>query len=151
MKTYIYELSKNGIPFYIGKSVDIQERLKKHKQRFGFDITICNIDEVNSVSKNDWKPLEQYWITQYKAWGFKLENKNDGGNGHPASNKSKKQRQAESNARYNLKLKNKGIQRTRYTKEKQAEYWAEWKQTNSEKYKAYHQEYYLKKKNNETT
>ena len=41
----IYELSKNDIPFYIGKSKNPKTRISSHRKKFGeFDITY--IDEV---------------------------------------------------------------------------------------------------------
>ena len=83
--TYIYELSKNGIPFYIGKSKRIKNREKEHKKTYGNNITLIIIDSVKSFKKEDWKPLETFWVTQYKAWGFNLLNKNEGGNGRPAT------------------------------------------------------------------
>ncbi len=44
------------------------------------------IDEVE-----DWKFWESYWIEQFKCWGFKLENKNNGGGG--PSNYTEEQKQ----------------------------------------------------------
>lgn len=78
--TYIYYLHKgDDIPFYIGKSVNVKlHRSYQHKKRFGKDTIIEIIDNVNT---KDWKFWECYWIEQFKCWGFKLENKNNGGNG----------------------------------------------------------------------
>ncbi len=80
-KTYIYELSKNGIPFYIGKTVKPKIREVEHKRDKGQNIVFTIIDEINSVKKEDWKPLEHFWIIQYQAFGFELKNKNTGGGG----------------------------------------------------------------------
>ncbi len=82
MKTYIYELSRNNIPFYIGKTVRPKIRAKEHKRDRGIDVDFCIIDEINSIDKNDWKPLEHFWIIQYSQMlGFNLENGNTGGGG----------------------------------------------------------------------
>jgi hypothetical protein len=78
--TYIYELSKNGIPFYIGKTISPVVRKHYHKLTYGKDIVFTIIDEIQG-DKNQWKPLEMYWINQYQQWGFVLKNKNEGGGG----------------------------------------------------------------------
>lgn len=64
---------------YIGKTIN--SRFAFHRRRFGSQITYDYIDEVNSLNHKDWKPLESYWILQFKAWGFNVVNKNDGGSG----------------------------------------------------------------------
>ena len=78
--TYIYELSKNGVPFYIGKSIRPVDRKHGHRTVHGKDTILTIIDEIEG-DKSKWKPLETYWIEQYKQWGFILENKNNGGGG----------------------------------------------------------------------
>lgn len=92
---YIYILTNNEIPFYVGKTKNLKERLRKHKteSRLGrthkenyikkviddggiisiYDIDISNDDNINN--------LEIYWISQLKSWGFKLLNSTDGGEG----------------------------------------------------------------------
>ena len=47
----------------------------------GKNIEYTYIDEINSLNKTDWKPLETYWIEQFKVWGFEVMNKNKGGGG----------------------------------------------------------------------
>jgi hypothetical protein len=78
--TYIYFLHKgDNIPFYIGKSVNKKlHRSYQHKKKYGKDTLIEILDIVKS---KDWIFWEKYWISQIKVWGFKLENKNDGGGG----------------------------------------------------------------------
>ena len=39
------------------------------------------IEKFDEVSNDDWKFWEQYWISQFKAWGFKLTNTTAGGEG----------------------------------------------------------------------
>jgi hypothetical protein len=84
MKTYIYiieNISNNPFEIYIGKTSNAYAREFQHKQKFGNQIKITYIDEVHSTKKEKWKPLECYWIEQFKQWGFQLENKNKGGGG----------------------------------------------------------------------
>lgn len=82
MKTKIY-LVENcyGDPnkVYIGKTIN--SRKNNHQQTYGKCIVYSYIDEVNSVNYKDYKPLETYWINQFRAWGFKVLNDNDGGGG----------------------------------------------------------------------
>jgi len=74
----IYILERNGIPFYVGKAKNTVRRQHKHYLTFGTDI---KVEVIDTVEDKQWKFWEQYWIQQFKAWGFKLENKNDGGGG----------------------------------------------------------------------
>jgi hypothetical protein len=64
---------------YIGKTKDSREN--KHKKTFGSQITYTYIDEVNSLNKEDWEPLETKWIQYYKDIGYNVINKNKGGGG----------------------------------------------------------------------
>lgn len=96
MKTYIYIL-QDPVTLevrYVGKSNNPIRRFKSHlwdrpkctsysyrwiqkllKQSLKPIMTI--IDET----EDDWKSLEQYWIAQFKAWGYKLTNLTLGGEG----------------------------------------------------------------------
>jgi hypothetical protein len=79
MKTSIYYLHKGDeIPFYIGKSISVNRRFNEHKCIFGNKIFLVIIDEVPTF---EWKFWEKHYISLYKSWGFKLENKNNGGGG----------------------------------------------------------------------
>ncbi len=87
MKTYIY-LVENcyGDPnkVYIGKEKFPKKSKKReydHRKTYGRNIQLTQIDEVKSWDKKDWKPLECYWIEQFRQWGFDVQNKNEGGNG----------------------------------------------------------------------
>jgi len=64
---------------YIGKTKN--NRQKDHKIKFGQQIEYSEIDEINSLDKKYWEPLETYWINQFRAWGFDVLNKNEGGGG----------------------------------------------------------------------
>jgi len=86
-KTYIY-LVENcyGDPnkVYIGKEKFPKEGKKRkynHQKIYGDQIIFTYIDEINSWDKNDWKPIETYWIHQFRTWNFEVINKNDGGGG----------------------------------------------------------------------
>ena len=72
---------------YIGKTKNPKTRKNKHKLTYGNQITFDIIDEINSLNVIDWKPLESYWIEQFKAWNFNVINKNIGGNGPEYLNK----------------------------------------------------------------
>lgn len=91
---------------YIGKTNNVKRRLMRHIQdskfldsykdrwvRFlkkeGRNPEIIIIDEV---LVNDWVISEQYWISQFKSWGFKLTNGTDGGD-QPPSNIGRKHRE----------------------------------------------------------
>jgi hypothetical protein len=68
----------DNIPFYIGKTNNIKDRINNHKRTFGKK-TILEIIDV--VDIKEWKFWEKYWISQFKMWGFILLNKNKGGGG----------------------------------------------------------------------
>ena len=92
---YIYSLDENDIPFYIGKTLYPDQRLRKHKQesqllrtykekhinkilKNGGDISISIIDIVENGTEDIW---EKYWIEQIRCWGFKIYNLTAGGEG----------------------------------------------------------------------
>jgi hypothetical protein len=64
---------------YIGKTKN--NRNSNHKRIFGENIVYVEIDQINSLNRYDWEPLESYWIEQFIQWGFKVLNKNRGGGG----------------------------------------------------------------------
>ena len=99
MKTYIYILQDpNTLQVrYVGKTENLKKRFYQHTNRKVQERSRRNylsnwllkllisdkkpimtaIDETES----DWKSLEQYWIEQFKVWGFKLVNLTNGGDG----------------------------------------------------------------------
>lgn len=82
MKTFIYLIENiNGNKIYIGKTVNPSNRKNYHKNKLGNQIKFSIIDEIDSIKKEDWIPLESYWISQFKNWGFNLINGNNGGGG----------------------------------------------------------------------
>jgi hypothetical protein len=66
---------------YIGKTK--KSRKNAHKQTYGKQIEYTYIDEVNSLNKQDWEPLESYWIEQFRQWGFEVMNVRKKGGGGP--------------------------------------------------------------------
>lgn len=76
--TSIYALLKENYVFYIGKTINVHSRLYEHKQKYGFNIEIIILDEVED---NEWVFWEKYYISLFKSWGYILKNKNDGGGG----------------------------------------------------------------------
>jgi hypothetical protein len=83
----IYILERNGTPFYVGKANDVVRRKHKHHQTYGPNITLTIIDKVKN-----WKFWEQYWICQFKVWGFNLLNQNKGGGGPEQYTEEQKQK-----------------------------------------------------------
>lgn len=69
----------NNNDVYIGKTKN--SRKADHKFKFGPQIEYSEIDEIYSQDIRDWKPLETYWINQFKSWGFNVLNENEGGGG----------------------------------------------------------------------
>ena len=95
--TYIYLVTNcynNPNKIYIGKTKN--SRKSDHKRKFGYQIEYSEIDEINSLSKADWEPLETYWINQFRAWGFEVLNKNEGGGGTITHSKETKQKMSTS-------------------------------------------------------
>jgi hypothetical protein len=73
---------------YIGKTTN--SRYNAHKRTFGEYITYTVIDEIDTMEQTYWKPLESYWIEQFRHWGFLVMNKNNGGSGPSYLNEEQK-------------------------------------------------------------
>ena len=68
---YIYYLEKNNIPFYIGRTISPINRKRDHIKRFGPNIEMVIIDEVeNNI---DFWEIHYMWL--FHSWGFILYNK----------------------------------------------------------------------------
>lgn len=77
--TKIYYLHKgDNVPFYIGKTTSEKDRKSQHRNTFGKDTILEIIDEVPT---QEWKFWEEFYISLFKQWDFKLTNKNNGGGG----------------------------------------------------------------------
>ena len=83
--TYIYLVENcfnNLNKIYIGKTIDLSNRKSKHKKVYGKEIKFTIIDEVNSLDRKDWRPIETMWIQSFIGWGFDVLNtQKDGGSG----------------------------------------------------------------------
>ena len=99
MITYIYTLSHpitNEIK-YIGKTINLKQRLsahisdakinKKNNMVSNWIKSLLNnnlkpkMEIIDETPHNNWGELEQYWISQFKSWGFNLKNITLGGEG----------------------------------------------------------------------
>ena len=102
MRVKIYTLEKNGIPYYVGKTIQsLQERLYTHGDNRKND-TIVEIDNVN---ENEWEFWESHYIWLFRSWGFDLENKNFGGGGRESGWESTPER----NKKISQNRKGKGL------------------------------------------
>lgn len=107
IKIYTLSSSENeDFIRYIGKTKDkLERRLSGHKSaakkalkegdtknhnynwmnsviKNGYSIIIKEVDSMEFEIDEDWKWFEAYWISQFKTWGFKLNNLTDGGDGN---------------------------------------------------------------------
>ena len=94
---YIYMLIDpvTNLVRYIGKADNIQIRLKEHIRKSKYTKTHKNnwinsllekdlkpiVEVIDMVSDNEWGFWEQFWIDQFKNWGFNLTNMANGGRG----------------------------------------------------------------------
>lgn len=92
---------------YIGKTKTT--RKNNHIETFGYDISYSIIDEIYSLDKSDWKPLETKWIQYYRNLGFDVLNKNNGGGGPINCSEETKQK---------IRNKHIGLIHTKETKQK---------------------------------
>lgn len=67
---------------YIGKTKN--SRKSSHKKTYGENINYDYIDEIKSLNKKDWKPIEGFWIQYFKLLGFEVLNRNEDGGGGPS-------------------------------------------------------------------
>jgi hypothetical protein len=82
--TYIYLITNcfnNPNNVYIGKTKNPTSRKNSHCKIYGKNIIFTIIDQINSYHKNDWTPLEKFWLEQFKQWGFNIINPNKKGGG----------------------------------------------------------------------
>jgi hypothetical protein len=84
MSSHIYKISNiknNSNKLYIGKTINLKNRISHHKKTYGCDIKLEVLETIDSHKSKDWKPLEVKWINFYRNLGYDLFNKNEGGNG----------------------------------------------------------------------
>lgn len=99
--TFIYTLEyPEGNIRYVGKADNPEYRFKSHIQE-GLKDTFTHkkawlnglltkgeepiLNIIDEVPKNNWEIFEQYWISQFKTWGFDLVNSTIGGDGYVCS------------------------------------------------------------------
>ena len=81
---------------YIGKTKNSRENA--HKRTYGQNIEYSIIDEVNSLNRKNWEPLETFWIEYYKFLGFTLMNvRKKGGSGSEFCTEETKQKISKGN------------------------------------------------------
>jgi group I intron endonuclease len=92
---YIYSLNCpiTNNPKYIGKSVNIKDRLYKHLKEDKGNLKCMwikslknkglkpTIEQIDAVPESEWQFWEQYYISLFKSWGFELKNGDLGGLG----------------------------------------------------------------------
>lgn len=94
---YIYYLSFNDVPFYVGKTFNLDKRLKKHlivpkyvktkRDKYIQDIIKSEnkknikINVLSFISGEYIDYWEIYWINKFKECGIELVNSTDGGEG----------------------------------------------------------------------
>ena len=92
-KTEIYlitNITDDPYMVYIGQSKNTRHRMSHHRKKYHDDIKMTILDEITTPIRHEWKQLECFWIELFKSWGFKLDNKNNGGNGAPQFTPSQK-------------------------------------------------------------
>lgn len=81
---FIYYLHRgDNIPFYIGKTKNLSDRLREHKNTKGE----CFIEILDKVSINEWIEKEKFYIKKYTDLGYTLINQNLGGGGSKTGTK----------------------------------------------------------------
>ena len=99
MTTYIYILQDPDTLSvrYVGKTTNPRKRFYQHTNKKVQEVSkrrylskwILKLLKVNKKplmtiideTESDWKNLEQYWIEQFKTWGYRLTNLTIGGEG----------------------------------------------------------------------
>jgi len=98
MNVFIYYLSdNNGDIRYVGKTKQfLEQRLYAHiieckterkSHKISWIKSLLNKDErpiiniIDEVLEEEWEFWEEYWISQFKSWGFNLTNLTKGGQG----------------------------------------------------------------------
>ena len=102
--TNIYALvdPRNDSVRYIGKANNVNKRKYAHIKDTRTNHRSCWIKGLKNeglrpelfivevVKKDDWQFWERYWIAQFKAWGFDLTNRTEGGEGTEHTEETKK-------------------------------------------------------------
>lgn len=82
--TYIYLVENcygDSNKVYIGKTKNPNKRKNDHKRTYGSEDYII-IDQVDSLDRKKWRPIETMWIQSFIGWGFDVVNpRKEGGGG----------------------------------------------------------------------
>lgn len=92
MEAIIYYIcSLDEIPRYVGKTLNIKNRLSGHKRDKAntrktawiksVGASNLQIHQIDEVPENEWSFWEIHYISLFKSWGYSLVNSNDGGEG----------------------------------------------------------------------
>lgn len=117
-RVFIYSLSdpRDGKVRYVGKAINCESRLGGHLGDKGFNHKTCWINQlkrlglkpvvevVEQVDEPSWQEAEQFWIEQFRQWGFDLTNATKGGEGTlgvPCSEETKRK----------ISIKNQGLRK----------------------------------------
>lgn len=77
-KVFIYYLHRgDNIPFYIGKTKNLTDRLREHRYIKGE----CFIEILEEVFIDEWIEKEKFYIKKHIDLGYVLVNQNEGGGG----------------------------------------------------------------------
>lgn len=97
-RVFIYTLAdpRDGMVRYVGKSINLEKRLKKHLyakenghkanwiaslKKLGLKPIMEAIEEIKNPTEEQWQEAERYWIESLRCLGFKLTNLVAGGYG----------------------------------------------------------------------
>ena len=101
-KIFIYTLSdpRTNVVKYVGKTTNLKRRyqtyMKESRKKNKNSLIINWIESLSNIGLKpkmdiideiygEWQWLEQYWISQFKTWGFKLKNMTEGGDYNPSN------------------------------------------------------------------
>lgn len=73
---YIYTLSENNIAYYVGRTKNINQRMRSHKSE-GRLRPGCTYEIINECDKSEMTFWERHYISLYRSWGFSLINKTE--------------------------------------------------------------------------
>lgn len=71
MTRFIYILTENSIPIYVGKTKHPKYRMSAHKKKYPNAV----FEIIDEVPTEEWKFWERHYISLYRSWNFQLKNK----------------------------------------------------------------------------
>ena len=119
--TYIYlieNIDNDPYKIYIGKSKNPYHRKSIHKQTYGSQILYTIIDQVDTLDRNYWKPIETMWIQTFISWGYNVVNtRKEGGSGCSSWTKSQREKHSQLFSGRNITWNTKGSKGYKWTEE----------------------------------